>query len=55
MRKNCKLRTNEKKVEKTENLTSWKNQNGKIKLRFDELKKLKTIASNENLKRKITI
>ena len=50
MRKNCKLRTNEKSWKKTEKLKSWKNQSWKIKLRFDELKKLQTIVSNENLR-----
>ena len=48
--KNCKLRTNEKSWKKTEKLKSWKNQSWKIKLRFDELKKLQTIVSNENLR-----
>ena len=45
-----------KKVEKNrklKNLKSWKIKVEKIKLRFDKLKKLKTIVSNENLKRKL--
>ena len=54
MRKNCKLRTNEK-LKKTENLTSWENQSWKNKGEIWQIEKLQTIVSNENLKRKTTI
>jgi len=52
--KNCKLRTDEK-LNKTENLTSWKYQRWKNKSEIWQIEKLQTIVSNENLKRKTTI
>lgn len=51
---NWKLRTNEKKLKKK--LKNWQVEKSKlkkkIKLRIDELKKLQTIVSNENLKKR---
>ena len=58
MRKNCKLRTNEKKSwkkQKIEKVEKLKNQSWKNKVEIWQIEKLQTIVSNENLKRKITI